>query len=151
VRALVLDEQENALLVNFNWAGLASPAGFWACPGGGIDAGESPEAALRRELAEEVGLDDPHIVGPVWRLTRMFPMQHWDGQTDVTYLVRAAHFEPCPRVDLLAENVHAIRWFSPAEIARGTVTFSPRDLDEQLTTLRAHGVPGRPREIAALD
>ena len=107
--------------------------------------------ALRRELSEELGLDDPDIKGPVWRLTRLFPMSHWDGQTDVTYLVRAPRFEPCPRVDLLAENVHGMRWFSPTEIASGTVTFSPRDLNEQLTRVLQEGLPNRPHEIPALD
>ena len=151
VRALVLDEDDHVLLVHFHWEGLDLADGFWACPGGGVDHGESPEVALRRELAEELGLESPDIKGPVWRLTRLFPMSQWDGQTDLTYLVRSPRFEPHPRVDLLAENVHGVRWFSPAEVAAGVVTFSPRDLSEQLTRVLAEGVPTRPREIPALD
>ncbi len=30
--------------------------GYWELPGGGLDFGESPEAALRREIDEETGL-----------------------------------------------------------------------------------------------
>lgn len=146
----MLDEDDHVLLVHFDWEGLDVAGGFWACPGGGIDPGETPVDALRRELAEELGLEDPVILGPVWRLTRIFPMPHFDGQTDVTYLVRASRFEPRPRVDLVAENVHGVRWFSPDEVAAGIVTFSPRDLGTQVPTVLAEGVPHRPRDIAAL-
>jgi 8-oxo-dGTP pyrophosphatase MutT (NUDIX family) len=151
VRALLVDEDHHVLLVHFDWVGLKVDGGFWACPGGGVDPGESDEEALRRELAEELGLDAFDIVGPAWRLTRLFSMPEWDGQTEVTYFVRAARFEPRPRVDLRAENVHAIRWFAPCEVAAGDVNFSPRDLSAQLTRILADGVPDVPHEIPATD
>jgi 8-oxo-dGTP pyrophosphatase MutT (NUDIX family) len=52
----------------------------WQFPGGGVDAGESPEDAALREIKEELGLElsreDLKLVGLVYRqdLDNLFPM-----------------------------------------------------------------------------
>jgi 8-oxo-dGTP pyrophosphatase MutT (NUDIX family) len=45
--------------------GLRRPGGQWACPGGRLDPGETPEQAALRELEEELGLALPpdHLLG----------------------------------------------------------------------------------------
>jgi len=40
-------------------ASIPDFAGYWTLPGGGIDFGEDPEAAMIREVREETGLQVP--------------------------------------------------------------------------------------------
>ncbi len=135
VRAVVLDETDQVLLVHFT-------GGFWACPGGGIEAGESHAEALCRELAEEIGLDAPDVRDELWEHTRLFPMTDWDGQTDTVYLVRCSHFEPVPRVDLAAEGVDGVRWFTREEIAHDAGDLVPADLTDRLREVLSDDVAG---------
>ncbi|HWS33366.1 MAG TPA: NUDIX domain-containing protein [Actinoplanes sp.] len=76
VRVLCFDADGWILLLN--WEDPVSLERLWEPPGGGIDPGETPWQAARRELAEETGLD-PALVGErftdverdsVWKGTR---------------------------------------------------------------------------------
>ena len=55
VAAVIYDDQRR-VLVTQRPAGKAL-AGLWEFPGGKLEAGESPEDALRRELREELGIE----------------------------------------------------------------------------------------------
>ncbi len=67
----------------------------WQFPQGGIDEGETPEEALKRELFEEIGCNNVEILGeyPEW-ITYDFPgvargkCYPFDGQTQKYFLVR---------------------------------------------------------------
>jgi 8-oxo-dGTP diphosphatase len=53
VAALIRDPNDRALLVSPTYEDS------WLVPGGVVDAGESPNAACSREVAEETGLSRP--------------------------------------------------------------------------------------------
>lgn len=63
---VLLRESDGALLISSRPEGKPY-AGYWEFPGGKLEAGETVEQALRRELIEELGvtIGTPHV----WKVT----------------------------------------------------------------------------------
>jgi 8-oxo-dGTP diphosphatase len=117
VAAAVLLDGEGRVLLAQRPQGK-SLAGLWEFPGGKIDAGERPEAALVRELHEELGIlveqsdlvptcfashayEDFHLVMPVWR-TRVWrgEPRPQEGQTLAWVNIEALGEYPMPPADV---------------------------------------------------
>jgi 8-oxo-dGTP pyrophosphatase MutT (NUDIX family) len=93
----------------------------WGFPKGHLERGEPPAEAARREVAEETGLDDLILRGPIKVIDWYF---RFHGKTIHKY----CHFflfesqgggEPVPQVE---EGITACSWFSLDE-ALGTISY----------------------------
>ncbi|MCW8140161.1 MAG: NUDIX domain-containing protein [Planctomycetota bacterium] len=147
-RALVLDSADRVLLVRFELDGRS----WWATPGGGLEPGETHEAAVRRELAEEVGFHDAAVGACVWTREHTFS---WDDrvirQRERFHLVRVeAALASAPLLDeddLRAEHITRRRWWTLPELLASREVFGPRGLARALAALLRDGPPDRPLDV----
>ncbi len=104
VVAVALIDPDGRILISQRPAGKAL-AGLWEFPGGKLEPGERPEAALIRELAEEIGVavEEP-CLAPLTFASHAYPEFHllmplyvcrrWTGQAQPLEGQRLAWVRP---------------------------------------------------------
>lgn len=93
----------------------ADPIPEFQLPGGGIDPGESPLAALHREVMEETGwrIAAPVRLGAFRRFTFMPEYDLWAEKLCHVYLARAVRRHRAP-----SEPGHRAEWMAPERALR---------------------------------
>ena len=107
VSAAALVDRDGRVLVQRRPLGKPL-AGLWEFPGGKVEAGETPEAALRRELREELGIEtDESCLAPVTFASHPLRAQHL---LLLLFVCRKWRGAPQPI------NADALRWLRVPEL-----------------------------------
>ena len=133
VGAVVVDRDGRVLLVR---RGRAPSAGSWTLPGGRIERGEAPEAAIARELCEETAL----AVRVVCTLGTVTIVREGTAYAIHEYLVVPVGGTAARAGDDAAD----VRWVARNEVEQAGVAAEAVDvLDRGLAEARSRGLVPR--------
>jgi 8-oxo-dGTP diphosphatase len=130
VAALIVGD-DGKLLISQRREDQALPL-FWEFPGGKIEPGEAPQAALEREIREELGCTVN--VGRIWDV-----LFHAYPEYDVYMLVYACRIV---EGEARAVEVKDLAWVVPAQLTGYNVLPADAPLCQRLAR---EGVPSDPR------
>jgi ADP-ribose pyrophosphatase YjhB (NUDIX family) len=119
VRGVVLNEAGQVLLVEHTYVD------GWHLPGGGVELGETTEAALARELVEEAGVA---VVGRPTLVTVHSNLGTFRGDHVLLYRVEA--WTPCQATS--RGEILQVGWFAPEALPHGTTGSTRRRVAEAL-------------------
>lgn len=108
-KALVIHDKKFLVVQRDNNPGILHP-NMWNTPGGAIDAGETPEEAVLREIEEEVNIVDPLFIENMGVTT-------YDDESVVHRFAVRLTTEEFKNVRLVSEG-QRLDWFTRTEALR---------------------------------
>lgn len=149
-RCVVLDPDDRVLLINAVDPARRNGPGWWEIPGGGIDPGESTDAAVRRELWEEAGISDAEIGPCVWVQAVEFTFAGWRFEQDEWIHIARCDGSAKGPMGLEALEVMAFgeqRWWTIDQLVEQRPRTIPYRMVEFLPELISGALPEQPIDI----
>lgn len=148
-RILLVDQLDRLLLFKI-FDPVNSSDFFWCPVGGGIEEGESPAEAAKREVAEETGLMDFELGPHIWNRQARYTFNGNKVHTKESWFFsRVAGFE----IDIsgFSEIEHKSfvenRWWTSEELFATNEHLTPRALPSLFGDLLLNGAPTFPLEL----
>jgi 8-oxo-dGTP diphosphatase len=126
VVAAALVDAEGRVLLQQRAPGRAM-AGLWEFPGGKVEEGETPEKALVRELAEELGIEVDDL--------SLSPACFSSAPNGAAHMILLLYVCRTWRGDPRALDAAALKWARPAEMIAGEMPPADRPLIDLLDVL----------------
>ncbi len=142
--AILLTADDEVLLMRVE----VQNGSFWICPGGGLQAGETAAQALRRELAEELGLADAQIGPLLWRRRQEMTLygRRWH-QSEEYFAVATTRFAPRMQDRAEARILREFRWWHLQDMRHSHENLVPSALLRIVLDYRENGPPRMPPAI----
>lgn len=138
VRIVCLDASDRVLMMC--WRDPIDGRLVWEPPGGGIEPGETPSGAARRELVEETGLDPAAIEPDFIDIDRdcRWKGKRWVG-AEQFFLARFAAERPTLALDGFmideTENFHGSAWVAVSELDQLDGNLEPPNLADVIARM----------------
>lgn len=144
-RVIALDDAKRVLLLRYDEHG-----GFWATPGGSLDQGEDYPTAVRRELREELGVEDTQVrIGAqIAERSKIHQVGDRDvRQVEQYFLAHMAATAINPAQATQPDTIRGFRWWALDDLRSTGDTVYPVGLADLVAEVIATGAPATPHVL----